>query len=895
VSKLCIRVRDLSYRYDKASPPALRNLSVDFPAGVYTAILGANGSGKSTLLNCINGLCVPPPGSVLVYDDDKILDPARGEDLEKIRRRVATVMQNPEDQIVASVVEEDAAFGPENLGLAEEEIRRRVDRALGITGLEELRNRDPRFLSGGEKQRLALAGALAMESEVIALDEAVSMIDPRGRETLLGLLDTLSVSGKTILHITHSLRDAFRASRCLVLYRGTLVFDGSPGDLAASPALEEWGFRLPESLKALRLFSKLYPGFSAPSLEPAGIAQSLIRFCSAGEGRGPVFQEPAVENSPGGGKTDGRRSFHSGTGPVVQFDAVSHEYLRGTPFAVAGLSECSCRIPPHTSVVLIGASGSGKSTALKHINALLLPTEGRILVFGKDTLDKKTNLRDLRFRAALAVQNPESALFEAYVADDVAYGPRNAGLAGEDLVFRVRRAMAETGLPYDQFADRETGALSGGEKRRAALAGVLAIDSEILLLDEPAAALDGQGQEMVLNLIKELRRAGKTVIISTHSMDMVASFDLVGIMVKGRLAAFGPPREIFGGSWQPSWGLDLPWITAAARTLAEAGMIPSGKVPLTAEELAVLLSGSGGSSPADGTGSETEGYAAAGETLRDSQGAGTGRIEGGAAVLPVSGKARPRRGRRKTGLEFFRNFGFGRYLNRPSLLQRMGAGKKMGLLFLLGTLAIAGPPPFFPLGVLVLALAAGGPAGKTGPGHLLRGMIPVLPSIGLILFIQLFFSQPQDTSRVLLTLGAFSLTTGAVLRIAFLCCRLGALVALFSLYTAVTALEASVNAVKRGLAPLNRLGIPAEDIALAAGIALRFIPVLTEEAGRIVTAQVSRGGGKGRIRTAAAMVVPLLLRALERSEMLAKAMMLRLYPSAPKKTKNRAHYFRSPN
>jgi energy-coupling factor transport system ATP-binding protein len=859
---------------------------------VYTAILGANGSGKSTLLNCINGLCIPSPGSVSVYDDGEALDPSKEEDLERIRRRVGTVMQNPEDQIVAAVVEEDVAFGPGNLGLPEDEIRHRLDRVLGIAGLEELRNRDPRFLSGGEKQRLAIAGVLAMESEIIALDEAVAMIDPRGRETLLGLLDTLSASGKTILHITHSFRDAFRASRCLVLYQGTLVFDGSPGDLAASPSLEEWGFRLPESLKALRLFSKLYPGFSASSPEPAGIVQSLIRFHSAGKGQSLVLRGSVAENSPGGSETDTFCSFSGETNPVIQFDAVSHEYFRGTSFAAVGLSGCSCRIPRNASVVFVGVSGSGKSTALKHINALLLPTEGRILVFGKDTLDKKTDLRNLRFKATLAVQSPENALFETYVADDVAYGPRNAGLTGQDLATRVKRAMAETGLPYEQFADRETTALSGGEKRRAALAGVLAMDGEILLLDEPAAALDGQGRELILSLIKKLQRAGKTVVTSTHSMDMAASFDLVGVMVKGRLAAFGPPREVFGESWRTSWGLDLPWITAAARELAEAGMIPPGEVPLTARELAALLSCSGSAVPATGSGTGAEGYGAAaavsGETVRDGGGTGTGRIEDGVAVLPVSGKTCPRRGRRKTGLEFFRSFGFGQYLNRPSPLQRLGTGKKMGILLLMGILAIAGPPPFFPLGVLALALAAGGVAGKVGPGHLLRGMIPVLPYIGLILLVQLFFPRPQDTSRVLLTLGAFSLTAGAVLRILFLFCRLGALMALLSLYAAVTTLEASINTIKRRLAPLSRLGIPAGDIALAAGIALRFIPALTGEAERIVTAQLSRGSGKGRIRTTVTMVVPLLLRALERSETLAKAMMLRLYPAGPKKTKNSA-------
>jgi energy-coupling factor transport system ATP-binding protein len=889
---LLVEIRNLSFAYKESLPPVLEDLSFRIHAGEYVAVLGANGSGKSTLLGCVNGLNLPPPGTVLVYDrDGAVLDPAGGSDgiLDRIRRIVGTVMQNPDDQIVSSVAEEDMAFGLENLGFPEEEIRVRVDRVLKALGLEELRTRPPQFLSGGERQRLALAGVLVMENEVIALDEAASMIDPAGRETLLALLDSLIAGGKTVLHITHSLDEAFRCRRCLVLHRGRLVFDGPPGVLLNTPELAGWGFRLPESAKTIRSLSQVLPGFSVSSLESGETAEAVLRAArdrNSRTERDRSFQTerdgaaspptPSPEASPG---TLSVPREDSGTAPrgcpvpaetAVLFDSVFHEYLRGTAFAAPGISGVSCRIPRNRSVILIGTSGSGKSTVLKHINALLLPAPGRVVVLGEDTLDKKTDLRSLRRRAALAVQSPESALFEPYVADDVAYGPRNAGLAGAALVNRVKNAMAEMGLPYEAFADRETGTLSGGEKRRAAIAGVLALDSEILLLDEPAAALDGRGREQILALVKNLREAGKTIIATTHSMEMAAAFDLVGVMVEGRVAALAPPREIFGPRWDPAWGMRLPWTVTVARRLADGGLIPREAVPLNAEELTSLILRLPGAE-----GPLTPVPASPGEAPRPAPG-----LAGGPDPNAAPGS---RRRRRKTGVEFFRNVTFGQFLDRASPLRRLGAGKKLCLLLASAAAVIAGPGPFFPPGILLLTLLGGGFAGRVGPKHLLRGLIPALPYIGLIAFFQLFFSWPQDLSRVLISLGSVSVTLAELSRVLLLLCRLMALMALVSLYSAVTPLRESLKAINRVLAPFSKIGAPVRDITLAIGIALRFVPLLTEEAERIVTAQFSRGSGKGRIRTALSMVVPLLLRALERSETLAKAMTLRLYPSGKKR------------
>jgi energy-coupling factor transporter transmembrane protein EcfT len=430
-------------------------------------------------------------------------------------------------------------------------------------------------------------------------------------------------------------------------------------------------------------------------------------------------------------------------------------------------------------------------------------------------------------------------------------------------VNRVKGALEAAGLPYGEFADRETGSLSGGEKRRAAIAGVLALDSEILLLDEPSAALDGQGREGILAMIKEQKKAGKTIIASTHSMGLAASFDFIGVMEQGRLTAFGSPRDLFGEGWDPRWGMRLPWTAAVAHALAGLGCPLPGEVPLSAEELLARI-----------------------DALRDpAAGPSVPRFPGREAAssnpAPGPGDLPPRlprgRKRKKTELAFFRNVTLGLFLDRPSFLRWLGAGKKLCLLLAASILAIAGPQPAASLGLSALALLAGGLAGRVGPKHLLRGLIPVLPYMGILVFFQLAFGWPGDFSPVLVSLGPLSVTMDEINRSLALLCRYGALMTLLSLYTAVTPLRESLRAIGRALRPLSRFGIPGGDIALAVGIALRFVPVLTEEAERIVTAQLSRGGGKGRIRTALAMAAPLFLRALERSETLAQAMVLRLY------------------
>ena len=837
-----VEARALSFTYPAAERPAVDRADFRVRAGEYIAILGSNGSGKSTLLKLLVGLLVPTSGSLSVCG---------GTDPVRFRRGVAVVLQNPDDQIVATVAEEDVAFGPENLGLPPEEVDRRVDEALRAVGLEASRRKPPHFLSGGERQRLALAGALAMASPVLALDEAASMIDPAGRGAFLDLLDRFAAGGTTVLHVTHSMEEAFRASRVIVLEKGRLVFDGFPLDLFDRPELEAWGLEPPQAVVCARALRACGVVVHPTGLDPESFAASLVPVLS---GRHPPSQD-ALRRSPV------LSVPASGSRAALRFEGVSHTYLQGTDFASPAVRRVDLSVGVGTSLALVGASGSGKSTLLRHGNAVLLPQEGRVLVFGADTLDPAVPLRPLRMRAALSVQSPESALFSRYVADDVAYGPRNKGLSGFELVSAVRGAMEQAGLPYAEYRDRETSTLSGGEKRKAALAGVFALDAELYLLDEPSAALDPASRGALLDRILRLSGEGAALVATTHSMEEAVRFDRVAVMVGGTLAAEGPPREIFYDRYDPAWGIGLPWAAAVSRSLAARGVAQGGRA-LDAEELARKLCGEPAAAPPAAP-------------LSDDSAVSVCALA--AAVVTPQG---PRRGRRRgAGIEFFRNAVVGQFLDRPSPVRSLGPTAKYAGLLALLLLSAVGAHPAFPLAALAAAVAVGAVA-RVGPRHLLRGALPAVPYLVLIVLFQLGFTWPGDGSAVLFAAGPLDVTADELRRSFLLVVRFCSLLAALSLFSAVTPLSEAVGGIERALAPLSKFGIPTRDAAMIAAIALRFVPVLAEEAERIATAQLSRGGGyagRGRVRAGIALTVPLFLRSLERAEALATAMELRLY------------------
>jgi len=532
----------LSYTYPGSLEPALSGVSLEIDEGDYIAIVGANGSGKSTFVRCLNGLLQPPAGAVSVAG----ADPSTPDGRTAARRVISLVFQSPPDQIVASVVEEDVAFGLENLGVPRPAMRDRVEAALVAVDLLEERTRSPRFLSAGQQQRLAVAGAIAMRPRVVAFDEATSMIDPMGRAAVLGLMDDLVAGGIAVIHVTHDMDEAARARRIAVLSEGRLVFLGSPAGLFASDRLDALRLARPRSYSAaLALGLKPVIGEDAAALGHRAAAE--------------LKSAPEFRQSPTSTPVD--------TAPAFSLKAASMSYLAGTESERLAVDAVSLEVPAGSVVALVGRTGSGKSSLLQLLDGLALPDSGVALSLGVDTASRNVDLRAVRMRAPLAVQRPESAIFEAYAGDEVAFGPRNQGLSGQTLVDRVRAAMDAAGLPFDEFRDRQPRTLSGGMKRRLALASILSLDPDALLLDEPGSALDPASRAEILNLIHEYAgyctvvAAGRvrTVVMSTHSMDEAAAADLVAVMKAGAVVAFGPPARVFGDNWDESWGLDRPF------------------------------------------------------------------------------------------------------------------------------------------------------------------------------------------------------------------------------------------------------------------------------------------------------------------------------------------------
>ena len=515
--------------YPGADVEALSDLTLQIPAGQNVCILGGNGSGKSTLLQLVNALALPTSGEVSACGMSTS-DPALSL---KIRARTASVFQHPEDQMVTSIVADDVAFGPENLRVPQPSIARRVESALAAVNMTEHAQSDPSDLSGGQTQRVAIAGAIAMEPEILLLDEPCAMLDAEGRESVRGIISQLHEQGITILHVTHFMEDARSAERVIVLDRGAIAFDGPPAELFEQPQLvNELGLEMPR--RAV--------GPNAPASGPQPVGPNA----------------PASGPQPGGSPT---ATTASRTSPSVVFDRVSFSYAQAAnprkrskgralfgrarggnatgpsagdaPLAVDSIS---FEAHPGTLTALIGRTGSGKSTTAELACALKLPSSGSVRIAGIDTSDLERR-KELRRLVGYVAQLPERQLFAETVFDDVAFGPRNLGLSPEEVEGRVRAALRSVNNiePTDALLRTSPFALSGGQQRSVALAGVLAMQQPILVLDEPMAGLDPRGRARVRELIRVLKRAGTTLLMVTHSMEDVAELaDQVVALAGGR-------------------------------------------------------------------------------------------------------------------------------------------------------------------------------------------------------------------------------------------------------------------------------------------------------------------------------------------------------------------------
>ncbi len=589
-----IRFDNVSFSYEKAENGekdvfsfqdnfALRGVDFSVQEGEFVAILGHNGSGKSTLARLTNGLLTPDEGKITVFG----LDAGREENLFDIRKQVGIVFQNPDNQTVASIVEDDIAFGPENIGIEREEIGRRIDFALNAVGMSEYRHATPARLSGGQKQRIAIAGVLALKPRVMILDEATAMLDPRGRKEVMDVVLRLNREEKiTVILITHFAEEALLADRAVVMHEGKIAVQGAPKEVfAKGEALEKYSLVMPRPVRICRSLSK--GGLPTPDgMDEAEIAKSI---CNA--------LRSAKEQTIGAGMRPAPKTrTEEGEHGRIYCENLSYVYNPKSPFATQALTGVDLEIKSGEFFGIIGHTGSGKSTFVQHLNALLKvptaekkykarkPKKGKpatpktvLTVNGYDLTDKKTDFRALRSQVGMVFQYPEYQLFAETVFEDVAFGLKNfqESITEREVCEAVKEALETVGLCYEEVKDKSPFDLSGGQKRRVAIAGVIVTKPEILVLDEPAAGLDPLGKEEVMRLLHDIHSKWcKTVIIVSHDMDEIAeNCNRAAVFADGKVLLCAEPKTLFkNAETLLSHGLDLPFTAKLTRALSAGGV-----------------------------------------------------------------------------------------------------------------------------------------------------------------------------------------------------------------------------------------------------------------------------------------------------------------------------------
>ena len=573
---------------------AIDHVSLSIKKGDFVGILGHNGSGKSTLAKQLAALLKPSGGIIYVNG----MDTAKDELLFSIRKTAGMVFQNPDNQLIGNIVEEDIAFGPENMGIPREEIEERITRALEATGMSAYREHSPNALSGGQKQKIAISGVLSMEPECIIFDEPTAMIDPEGRkEVLKAIYDLNRLKHITIIYITHFLDEVSKADYLYVMKQGAITLEGSPEILFKMPEqLTENNLELPFEISLIAELRK--KGLNIP--KEIYTKQQLLEFfkCMQQE-EGFLFQEKKVENQ------QKRCIAEAEKEKGIVLKNISYQYKkRSAEEAKDALKDVSLSIKPGEFVAIVGKTGSGKSTLIQHLNGLLQPQSGQYFFEGQDIWSKKYDLKKLRQKVALCFQYPEYQLFEETILKDIAFGPKNLGFDKKKCEEKARYAMKLVGLPAE-LEKVSPFSLSGGQKRRVALAGILAMEPEYLILDEPVAGMDAPGKKMLFQLLHHLNKdKGITIVLVSHNMDDVAAHaDRVLIMEDGTLKMDGTTREIFARKDDlTTMGLGIPQTVEfylELRKMQIQESIDSNRqtfqsenvIPLTIEELAECITG----------------------------------------------------------------------------------------------------------------------------------------------------------------------------------------------------------------------------------------------------------------------------------------------------------------
>lgn len=520
-----LEARNVTFTHKGNSVPALSDFSISVNPGEFVLVMGPSGAGKSTFCQTLNGL-VPHlvkgrlRGSVHVGDQE-----TTAFTVAQLAERVGLVFQDFEAQLFSTNVRLEVAFAAENLAIEREEIHRRVDESLCQVSLKGFDKRQPATLSGGQKQRLAIASVLVAHPDVICLDEPTTDLDPVGKQEVFQIANALREQDVTLIVVEHETQEALTATRLVLMDEGRIVRDGPAREVLREvevfDQIKIMPLQIPEFFAAL--------GTKAVD-RPLEVAEAASQF-SSGQLR---IKDEAYQRILA---TEAERAARYGEA-VLEVDKLSHRYATG----LQALDDVSFGIKRGEFVAVLGQNGSGKTTLVKHLNGLLRSTAGSLFVEGKDS--SKMSVLELGGTVGYVFQNPDHQIFSDTIREEVAFGLKKRHLTEADIDERVKEALHAVGL--DGREEDDPFSLTKGQRQRVAVASVLAVRPDVLILDEPTTGLDYREQRSMMALVKQLNEAGSTIVIVTHAMWVVCEYAHRALVMKdGRLVEDGTVREVF--------------------------------------------------------------------------------------------------------------------------------------------------------------------------------------------------------------------------------------------------------------------------------------------------------------------------------------------------------------
>jgi len=555
-----IRIEDLTFYYSGTTRPSLKDVNLKIDDGEFVLITGPSGGGKSSLCRCLNGLIPHFYGGVIAGRVDIEGMDTLKHSTKEIATRVGMVFQDPENQLISMDVEREIAFGLENLAFPRDLIAKRIEESLDTLGIADLRHRQIHELSGGEKQKVAIASVLALHPSILVLDEPTSELDPKSAEEVLSVVTRLNDElGLTVVVVEHRLDRALQyADRLIVLDEGMIALDGKVRDIMNNyyKELTRIGIGVPPLIRLVQ------------ELKDRGISIDGIPL-TVKEGR--AMLDATFHNISG-------QCTHSTMGdggrPVIETKRLWYAY----PGGLTALKDVSITIDEGEFLAIIGRNASGKTTLVKHFNRLLTPTKGMVRVDGTDT--RETTTAELAKRVGFIFQNPNDHLFADTVEDEIAFTLKNLGFDDNEIKIRVDEMLQQFNI--SEYRHQYPRSLSGGEKQRVALASVLATQPKVIILDEPTRGMEYHLKSQLMHFLNEYRQQGNSVILVSHDVEMVAEYtDRIVLLSEGKVVVDGEKHQVLSQAL-----LFSPQINRLAHAFEKYG-IPSNI--LTTSEVLDLL------------------------------------------------------------------------------------------------------------------------------------------------------------------------------------------------------------------------------------------------------------------------------------------------------------------